>query len=64
MNKDKLRKKHEVLPDDWLEEDQQRLDEHGGMDDVQSLDVLLVPGKTHRHEEVTVKLHRGHREAS
>lgn len=30
-------------PDDWFEEDQQSLDEHGGVHDVQSLDVLLIP---------------------
>lgn len=32
-----------AAPDDWFKEDQQSLDEHGGMDDVQSLDVLLIP---------------------
>lgn len=31
-------------PDEWFEEDQQGFDEHGWMDDVQGLDVLLVPG--------------------
>lgn len=34
----------EDRPDEWLEEDQQGFDEHGWMDDVQGLDVLLVPG--------------------
>lgn len=33
----------EDRPDQWFEEDQQGLDEHGGMDDIQGLDVLLVP---------------------
>ena len=36
-------------PDDGFEEDQQSLDEHGGMDDVQSLDVLLIPENTQKH---------------
>lgn len=30
-------------PDDWFEEDQQGFDEHGWMDNIQSLDVLLIP---------------------
>lgn len=34
-------------PDDWFEENQQSLDEHGGMDDIQSLDVLLIPEITY-----------------
>lgn len=35
-------------PDDWFEEDQQSLDEHGRMNDIQSLDVLLIPENTDR----------------
>lgn len=35
----------EDRPDEWFEEDQQGFDEHGGMDDIQGLDVLLVPGE-------------------
>lgn len=38
-----LKKKKKKQPDDWFEEDQQSFDEHGGMDDIQSLDVLLIP---------------------
>ena len=32
-------------PNDGLEEDEQGLDEHGGVHDVESLDVLLVPAE-------------------
>lgn len=32
-------------PDNWFEENQQSLDEHGWMDDVQRLNVLLIPEK-------------------
>lgn len=35
----------EDRPDEGFEEDQQGLDEHGWMDDVEGLDVLLVPAK-------------------
>lgn len=33
-------------PNDGLKEDEQGLDEHGGVHDVQSLNVLLVPAET------------------
>ncbi len=39
----------EKEPDDWFEEDQQSLDEHGGMDDIQSLDVLLISEITNKY---------------
>lgn len=32
-------------PDQWFEEDEDGSDEHGGMDNVKCLDVLLVPEK-------------------
>lgn len=35
-------------PNDWLKEDEQGLDEHGGVHDVQGLDVLLVPVEAER----------------
>lgn len=37
-------------PDDWFEEDQQRFDKHGGMDDVESLYILLVSTGIERRE--------------
>lgn len=45
-------------PDDWFEEDQQSLDEHGGMDDVQSLDVLLIPENTYSRYSLKNELRR------
>ena len=33
-------------PNDGLKQDEQGLDEHGGVHDVQGLDVLLVPAET------------------
>lgn len=44
-------------PDDWFEEDQQRLDEHGGMDDIQSLYILLI-SKIIRRSDSSVKISR------
>lgn len=42
--------KKQQQPDDRFEEDQQSFDEHGGMDDIQSLDVLLVPEITQQQQ--------------
>lgn len=44
---------HKREPDNWFEEDQQSLDEHGGMDDIQSLDVLLIPEITYTWQSET-----------
>lgn len=43
------------IPDDWFEEDQQRFDEHGGMDDIQSLYVLLI-SKIIKRRDPSVKI--------
>lgn len=43
------------IPDDWFEEDQQRFNEHGGMDDIQSLDVLLI-SKIIKRRDPSVKI--------
>lgn len=44
-------------PDDWFEEDQQRLYEHGRMDDIQSLYILLI-SKIIKRSDSSVKISR------